>query len=112
MKFIDFSKTPAQNSPGKMEEIFPFFPNFFHFGMKRLEPEKIIAAVSHITGARRQELLIEGQGEVGRGLSIEILYRHGQLNREEYGKLWGVDYSAVSVGQKRLQGWGRMMAAF
>jgi hypothetical protein len=37
MKFIDFLKTPIQDSPGKTEKDFPFFPNFFHFGMKHPE---------------------------------------------------------------------------
>jgi hypothetical protein len=57
MKFIDFLKTPIQDSPGKTEKDFPFFPNFSHFGMKQMEPKKINAVVSHMTWVGRGEYL-------------------------------------------------------
>jgi len=57
MKFIDFLKTPIQDSPGKMEKDFPFFPNFFHFGLKQPEPKKIKAVVSHMSRVGRGEYL-------------------------------------------------------
>jgi len=83
MKFIDFLKNPIQDSPGKTEKDFPFFPNFFHFGMKPMEPKKIKDGVAHMSWVGRVEYLRKGQGEVGRDLLPEILYRHCALNQRE-----------------------------
>lgn len=105
MKFIDFLKTPIQDSPGKTEKDFPFFPNFFHFGLKQPEPKKIKAVFSHMSWVGRVEYLRKGQREVGRDLLPEILYRHSALNQRENREWLGVDNRAVSGGRK---GWQRM----
>jgi len=68
MIFIDFLKTPIQDSPGKTEKDFLFFPIFFHFGTKQLEPKEINDVVSHMNWAGRIEYLRKGQREVGRDL--------------------------------------------
>jgi len=34
---------------------------------------------------------------------MRVLYQYGGLNQREIGELMGVDYSAVSVGRKRLE---------
>jgi hypothetical protein len=48
-----------------MEEKFPFFPNFFHFGMKPMGAKKIKEVVSDINGVGRLEYLRKGQREGG-----------------------------------------------
>ena len=42
-------------------------------------------------------------GVSGAALLMELLYRHGGLKQREIGVLLGIDYSAVSVGRKRLR---------
>jgi putative transposase len=37
-----------------------------------------------------------------RSMVMDLLYRHAHMNQREIGELTGVDYSAVSVGRKRL----------
>ena len=39
----------------------------------------------------------------GRGLRMELLYRHGGLRQRKIGVLLGIDYSAVSVSRRRLR---------
>ena len=39
----------------------------------------------------------------GRGLLMELLYRHGGMKQREIGVLLGIDYSAVSVSRRRLR---------
>ena len=68
----------------------------------RVEPERIIGAVCAETGVSREALLRKGLRGAGRGLLMEMLYRHGGLKQREIGELLGVDYSAVSVGRKRF----------
>ena len=66
------------------------------------DPERIIGAVCAETGVSRAALLRKGLRGAGRGLLMEMLYRHGGLKQREIGELLGVDYSAVSVGRKRF----------
>jgi putative transposase len=70
----------------------------------RLGPERIIEAVCAETGVARAALLRKGLRGAGRGLLMEMLYRHGGLRQREIGALLGVDYSAVSIGRKRFLG--------
>lgn len=69
----------------------------------RLDPERIIRAVCEVTGASREALLRKGFRGAGRGLLMELLYRHGGLRQREIGAMLGIDYSAVSVGRKRFE---------
>jgi hypothetical protein len=48
-----------------------------------MEPKKIKAVVSDMTGTGRVEYLRKGQGEPGRDLLHEIRYRHSGLSRRE-----------------------------
>ena len=68
----------------------------------RQDPERIIEAVCIETGAAREALLRKGFRGVARGLLMEMLYRHGRMKQPEIGAMLGIDYSAVSVGRKRL----------
>jgi putative transposase len=69
----------------------------------RAEPERIIGAVCAETGVSREALLGKGYRGVGRGLLMELLYRHGGLRQREIGVLLGIDYSAVSISRKRFE---------
>jgi hypothetical protein len=55
-------------------------------------------------GVYRETLLRKGYRGIGRGLLMEMLYRHGGMKQREIGALMGVDYSAVSVSRKRFLG--------
>ena len=70
----------------------------------RPDSERIIQAVCAVTGASREALLRKGFRGAGRGLLMELLYRHGGLRQREIGVLLGIDYSAVSIGRKRFLG--------
>jgi DNA-binding MarR family transcriptional regulator len=59
----------------------------------------------------REELLRKGYKGVARGVLMEMLYRYGGMKQREIGGLMGIDYSAVSVMRKRLQGKDRRMSA-
>ena len=67
------------------------------------DPERIIEAVCAETGVSREALLQKGYRGIGRGLLMEMLYRHGGMKQREIGALLGVDYSAVSISRKRFQ---------
>jgi REP element-mobilizing transposase RayT len=69
----------------------------------RLDPERIIRAVCAVTGASRAALLQKGFRGFGRGLLMELLYRHGGMKQREIGALLGIDYSAVSISRKRFE---------
>ncbi len=69
----------------------------------RHDLERIIEAVCTVTGVSREAILRKGYRGAGRGLLMELLYRHGGLRQREIGALMGIDYSAVSVSRKRLQ---------
>jgi len=34
---------------------------------------------------------------------MELLYRYGRMKQPEIGTMLGIDYSAVSIGRKRVQ---------
>jgi len=70
----------------------------------RISPERLIEAVCAGTGTSREALLRKGYRGVGRGLLMEMLYRHGGMKQREIGALLGIDYSAVSIGRKRFLG--------
>jgi hypothetical protein len=69
----------------------------------RVEPESIVAAVCTELRVRREDLLKRGSRGIGRGVLMELLYRHGGLKQPEIGSMLGIDYSAVSVARKRFQ---------
>lgn len=62
--------------------------------------EEILAAVSEETGKGLKEITGES-GDI-RQVAMELLYRKGGLKGREVGELFGVDYSTVSIGRKRL----------
>jgi hypothetical protein len=68
----------------------------------QIAPGKILGVVSKETGVSREELKRRGERVVGRGLLMEMLYRHGGLNQRQIGEMMGVDYSSVSVTRKRF----------
>ena len=69
----------------------------------RSSPERIIEVVCAETGVPREALMQKGFRGFGRGLLMELLYRHGGLRQREIGVLLGIDYSAVSVSRRRLR---------
>ncbi len=70
--------------------------------LARVEPERIMGVVCEMFRAKREELLTKGYKGTGRGVLMEMLYRHGGMNQREIGELMGIDYSAVSVMRKKL----------
>ncbi len=70
--------------------------------LARVEPERIVDAICETFKAKREELLTKGYKGAGRGVLMEMLYRHGGMNQREIGELMGIDYSGVSVMRKRL----------
>jgi putative transposase len=70
--------------------------------LAQVEPERTIQGVCEVFRERRSELLRKGYKGVGRGVLMDMLYRHGGMNQREIGELMGIDYSAVSVMRKRL----------
>jgi len=65
-------------------------------------PERIITLVSEQTGVPVETLLSRGYKGAERGLLMELLYRHGDLNQPQIGARMGIDYSAVSIRRKRF----------
>jgi REP element-mobilizing transposase RayT len=70
--------------------------------LAQVEPEKIIGVICESLKVEREELLRKGYKGAGRGVLMEMLYRHGGMKQREIGGLMGIDYSAVSVMRKRL----------
>lgn len=63
--------------------------------------EEILQAVEKETGKSFEE--IKGEGESIRQIAMDILYRVGGIKGVEIGRMFGVDYSTVSQGRKRLR---------
>lgn len=63
--------------------------------------EEILQAVEKETGKSFEE--IKGEGESIRQIAMDILYRVGGIKGVEIGRIFGVDYSTVSQGRKRLR---------
>jgi predicted transcriptional regulator len=72
--------------------------------LAQVEPEKIIRIICESLKVEKEELLRKGYKGVGRGVLMEMLYRHGGMKQKEIGGLMGIDYSAMSVMRKRLEG--------
>jgi DNA-binding MarR family transcriptional regulator len=70
--------------------------------LAQVEPEKIIRVICDLLKVERDELLRKGYKGIGRGVLMEMLYRHGGMKQREIGELMGIDYSAVSVMRKRF----------
>ena len=70
--------------------------------LAQVKPERIIRETCKAFKVKRDELLRKGYKGVGRGVLMDMLYRHGGMKQREIGELMGVDYSAVSVMRKRL----------
>ena len=68
----------------------------------RVEPELIVATVGAVLKIGRDDMLKKGYRGPGRGLLMELLYRHGGMKQPEIGAMLGIDYSAVSIGRKRF----------
>jgi hypothetical protein len=79
--------------------------------LAQVEPERIIRVICEVLKVEREELLRKGYKGVARGVLMEMLYRYGGMKQREIGGLMGIDYSAVSVMRKRLQGKDRRMSA-
>jgi REP element-mobilizing transposase RayT len=64
--------------------------------------KRILQAVADETGVKAKDI-VHARGPI-RQLAMELLYRHGGLKGPEIGAIFGVDYSTVSQGRKRLKG--------
>ncbi len=65
------------------------------------EKDKIIQATANVLGISSEELL--KTSGVARYITMDLLYRIGGLKNREIGEVFGVDYSTVSQGRKRLR---------
>jgi len=63
--------------------------------------EKILEAIEKETGKTFEE--IQGEGGSIRQIAMDILYRMGGIKGIEIGRMFGIDYSTVSQGRKRLR---------
>ena len=63
--------------------------------------EEIMAAITKDTGKSFEDIKEEG-GTV-REIAMDALYRMGSIKGVEIGKIFGIDYSTVSHGRKRLR---------
>ena len=63
----------------------------------------IVSAVCTELNAGREDLMKKGYRGSGRGILMELLYRYGRMKQPEIGTMLGIDYSAVSIGRKRVQ---------
>lgn len=63
--------------------------------------EEIMRVITKETGKSFEEIKAEGRNL--RQISMDILYRIGSIKGVEIGKMFGVDYSTVSQGRKRLR---------
>lgn len=63
--------------------------------------EEILSAIEEVTGKGIKE--IKSDKGYLRYVTMEMLYRLGGMKGKEIGNLFGVDYSTVSVGRKRLR---------
>jgi hypothetical protein len=70
--------------------------------LAQVEPERIIGEICQLFKVKREEIIRRGYKGVGRGILMDMLYRHGGMNQREIGEMLRVDYSAVSVMRKRL----------
>lgn len=63
--------------------------------------DEILKAIGEVTGKRIEE--IKGDRGHIRHIAMEMLSRLGGMKGKEVGDLFGVDYSTVSIGRKRLR---------
>ena len=63
--------------------------------------DAILLAVQKETG-KNVDAIRKDKGDLRR-MTMELLYRHGQLKGPEIGAIFGVDYSSVSQERKRLR---------
>ena len=63
--------------------------------------EEIIKVIEEMTGKGFGDL--KAEGGLYRQISMDLLYRMGGLTGVEIGKMFGVDYSTVSQGRRRLR---------
>lgn len=63
--------------------------------------EEIMRVITKETGKSFEEIKAEGRNL--RQIAMDILYRIGSIKGVEIGKMFGVDYSTVSQGRKRLR---------
>ncbi len=63
--------------------------------------EEIMEVITKETGKSFEEIKAEG-GNI-RQIAMDVLYRIGSIKGVEIGKIFGVDYSTVSQGRKRLR---------
>ncbi len=63
--------------------------------------EEIIKVIEEMTGKVFGDLKTEGG--LYRQISMDLLYRMGGMTGVEIGKMFGLDYSTVSQGRRRLR---------
>jgi len=94
-KFIEWVK--KRFLKGKENREYPSIREIQRYRAK----EEIIETVERETGKSFEEIRKEG-GPI-RQIAMDVLYRLGCLKGVEIGKIFGVDYSTVSQGRKRLR---------
>jgi putative transposase len=71
--------------------------------LARRDPDDILSCVEKSFDLRREAILRRGQRSNARSFAMELLYRYGKMKQREIGDLMNVDYSAVSLGRRRLR---------
>jgi len=71
---------------------------------RNLSVDQLIQEVSKFTGTETDELLNrKTKAKHLRQMTMELCYRHSNLRQKQIGKIFGVDYSTVSVNRSRLK---------
>jgi REP element-mobilizing transposase RayT len=73
--------------------------------VSQVDPERVLLAVSKHFRAIREEFLKPRYRGPARSVAMELLYRYAGMNQREIAELMNIDYSTVSVGEKKTLGY-------
>jgi REP element-mobilizing transposase RayT len=65
--------------------------------------EEIIDIIKEVHRIPREEIIEKGRGNLYRKISMYLVKKHTDLKLEEIGRIYGMDYSAVSQSCKRFE---------
>ncbi len=71
---------------------------------QNLSADQVVDTVSKFCGVEPEEVLNrKTKSKHLRQMTMELCYRHSNLRQKQIGKMFGVDYSTVSVNRSRLK---------
>ncbi len=71
---------------------------------RNLSADQVVDTVSKFCGVEPEEVLNrKTKSKHLRQMTMELCYRHSNLRQKQIGKMFGVDYSTVSVNRSRLK---------